>query len=68
MDYKDWNDSDGTEFEFELMNSENGLHITLVCRSDKPLEPYDYAQALRAYADRIDSILSIGDLSAGTLN
>lgn len=56
------------EYEFELLNSEDELIITLVCHSDRIMDPQTYAEALRAFADRIDSIATMSDVSGQTLN
>jgi hypothetical protein len=55
------------EYEFELMNSEDGHIVTLVCHSNKMLEPCEYAEALRTFADRIDSIVTMAEVG-NTLN
>lgn len=47
------------DYEFELLNSEDGLTVTLVCRSSEPLCPEDFALALHEFADRIDILLSL---------
>jgi hypothetical protein len=57
-------EEDGTEFEFELLNSEDGKTVTLVCHSDKALAPDEFAQALRSFADRIDSIITMAEVSS----
>lgn len=54
---------DGTEYEFEVFNSEDGLFVTLTCFSTKELAPDEYAQALRAFADRIESIVTMSEVS-----
>ena len=41
------------EFEFEIVNSECGLLVTLVCDASRPLTPDEYADALIAFAERI---------------
>lgn len=56
------------EFEFEVHNSEDMKILTLICHSDKPLDPADFAYALKAFADRIEVIVSMEQLSSGTLN
>jgi hypothetical protein len=57
------------DYEFELLNSDDERIITLACRSSKILSPTEYAEAIRAYADRIESILHMSELRAeGMLN
>lgn len=60
-------DEEDLEFEFELLNSPDSKIITLVCSSKRPLSPDEYAEALKAFADRIDSIMSLSDAD-NTLN
>ena len=55
-------------FEFEMLNSADGKIITLVCTADKELTPDEYVTALRAFASRIETILTLGEETAGTLN
>jgi len=55
-------------FEFEMLNSADGKIITLVCTADTELTPDEYVTALRAFADRIETILTIGEEVDGTLN
>jgi hypothetical protein len=52
------------EFEFELLDSDNPSIITLACYSSKELSPEEYADALRAYADRIESIANMSELTS----
>jgi len=59
---------DEIEFEFELTNSDDMSTVVLVCTSSCPLAPDEYAQALRAYADRIEAIATMSEVSAGTIN
>ena len=59
--------SDDVDFQFELNNSADGLIITLVCASSRPLNPDEYAYALRTYVDRIETITSMTEI-AGPLN
>lgn len=59
--------TDDIEFSFELLNSADGLIITLACISSKEMLPDEYAKALRDYADRIESIMSMAEVST-TLN
>ena len=61
-------EADDISFEFELLNSDDMLITTLVCSADKPLDPCEYAQALRAFADRIDSIVTMAEVSGNTVN
>ena len=69
MDFDDLGEEDESYcFEFELLNSEDGLTTTLVCRSDQPMSPDDFAQALRSFANRIDSIANMSDVSGGIIN
>lgn len=58
---------DEYEFEFELLNSSDGLTVTLVCSADRILTPDEYAGALRAFADRIDSIVTMAEVG-GQMN
>lgn len=49
-------DDDGYEefdFEFELLNSEDGLIVTLVCACSRELTPDEYADALVAFSQRM---------------
>lgn len=46
-------------FQFELLNSEDGRTITLVCSSDIPLDPDEYAEALRCFLERLDTLSSL---------
>jgi len=64
----DVEDADEFEFEFELLNSEDSRTVTLTCHSTRPLEPSEYADALRAFADRIDSLLTMSEVSGNALN
>jgi len=71
--YDDEEDDYGYEqsecrFEFEMLNSADGKIITLVCTSDEELTPDEYATALRAFATRIETILTIGEGSEGSMN
>lgn len=59
---------DEIDFEFELMNSVDGKLITLVCTSNKELTPDEYAQALRQFADRIESIITMSEASSNLIN
>lgn len=59
---------DSYGYEFELLNSEDGKIITLVCSSERLMTPDEYAQALAAFAERIESILTMAELSNSTLN
>lgn len=61
-------DFDDIDVSFELLNSVDCLTITLVCSTEKELNPYDYAEALRAFADRIETLSSINEQISGTLN
>lgn len=61
-------EKDSYEFEFELLNSEDERIITLVCHSDRIMDPQEYADALRSFADRIDSIATMADVSGQSLN
>lgn len=63
MDHDNEEDFEEYEYEFELMNSNDEKLITLACRSSKVLDPTEFAEALRNYADRIESILSMSELS-----
>lgn len=57
------------DFEFELVNSDDGRVITLVCRTPRELFPDEYAQALKAFADRIESLISMQmDVDGNILN
>lgn len=56
------------DVEFELLNSEDCQLITLVCRSSKPLAPEEYALALIGYAERIETISSMAEVSGSTIN
>ena len=57
------------DFEFELVNSEDGRVITLVCRTSRELFPDEYAQALKAFAERIESVVSMNsEVEKSTLN
>ena len=66
------NDDDGAweefNFEFELLNSEDGLTVTLVCRTDHPMTPDEFAQALHSFADRIDAVTSMQEIEGNTIN
>lgn len=55
-------------FEFELLNSEDGKVITLVCHTDQRLAPDEYAEALRNFADRVETLCSMSEASDGPLN
>lgn len=55
-------------FEFELLNSDDGKIVTLVCSSDRILEPNEYAMALREFANRIETILTMSEVESGPLN
>jgi len=44
---------DDYEFEFELVNSDDGLTVTLVCEASRPLTPDEFADALVAFAERM---------------
>lgn len=66
MSYED--DEEETSFEFELLNSDCLTIATLVCKADKEITPDVYASALREYADRIESILSMAECSDNLLN
>lgn len=55
-------------FEFELLNSNDGKTITLVCVVDREVTPDEYAVALIAFAERINSLLSMSEASNGTMN
>lgn len=59
---------DENNFEFELLNSEDGLIVTLVCCSDRELSPEEYAEALRAFAERIHALATMSEAETGTLN
>lgn len=56
--------TDDIEFSFELVNSEDGLIVTLACVSSKELMPDEYAKALRDYADRIETITTMAEISS----
>lgn len=56
------------EYEMEIMTDDDKKLITLTCVSSKLLTPDEFAEALRAYADRIDTLLSMRDLSSNTIN
>jgi len=53
-------------FEFELLNSDDGRLITLVCALDREISPEEYAEALRAFADHIESLTAMAE--AGAMN
>ena len=61
-------DLDDVEFEFELLNSDDCRLITLVCTADRELSPDEYAQALKMFAERIESIVTMAEASGHTLN
>jgi hypothetical protein len=67
MDYED-DDLDEIAFEFELLNSDDQKIITLVCTTDREILPEEYAEALRAFADRLDTIMTMAEASGGTIN
>jgi len=56
------------DLEFELLNSDDGKLITLVCTADKELSPDEYAQALKLYAERIEAIVTMTEVSGHILN
>lgn len=55
------------EFEFQLLNSEDGKIITLVCSANRELSPDEYVQALIAFAERMEALSSLSDAS-NTMN
>lgn len=61
-------DVEELEFEFELLNSEDGRLVTLVCKSERELSPDEYAEALRAFADRIESLCIMSEANPSTMN
>lgn len=59
------------EYEFELLNSSDSpdvICLTLYCYSPKELTPSEYAQALIAYAKRIESIALMNDIPVNSKN
>lgn len=73
VDYPDDPYADDLEFEeidlkFELLNSQDYLTITLVCSSSQELCPYDYARALRTFADRVEALTTISEADMNVVN
>jgi len=68
MNEYDASGPDEFTFEFELLNSDDGLTVTLVCRSDVIMTPDEFAQALHSFADRIDTIASMREAEGSTIN
>ena len=66
MDHDD--DIDEISFQFELLNSVDEKTITLVCSSDKPLNPDEYREALRSFLERLDTIMSLDETNGNLLN
>lgn len=56
-------DVDGIDLSFELVTSDDGLLITLECRSEQPLSPDEYAQALTAFLDYFNGYANSGNLN-----
>jgi hypothetical protein len=67
MQYDD-EPNEENNFSFELLNSPDGLIITLVCCSTQELSPDEYAEALKAFADRICALTSMSEVETDTLN
>lgn len=61
-------DEEELEVEFELLNSEEGKIITLVASCSREPDPLEYAQMLREFAERIESLTTMSELSNSTLN
>ena len=61
-------EEDGIYFEFELLNSCDGKIVTLVCSTEEPLSTSDFAEALRAFADRVETIETMSEASGYSLN
>lgn len=65
-----WEDDDApqedrvVDYEFELMTSDDGLRITLICRASSELSPDEFAQALRDFAHHIESLVSVAEEGA----
>lgn len=68
MSWDDEDEEDVIDYEFELLNSDDGKVVTLVCSSSRMMSPDEYAAALTAFAERIESILTMSELSNSTLN
>lgn len=51
---------DEYDYEFELLNSDDGLLVTLVCASSRELAPEEYLEALRSFIDRMDIFSDVG--------
>lgn len=56
-------EDDQLDLHFELLNSDDLLTTTLSVRSNVPLTPEDFVAAIRAYADRIDAISTMSEVS-----
>lgn len=59
------------EYEFELLNSSDSpdvICLTLFCYSPKEMTPSEYAQALFAYAKRIESISLMSEIPVNSKN
>lgn len=59
---------DELDFQFELLNDDDLRVITLVCTASRPLAPDEYACALMAFAERIESLATMAEVSTGTMN
>lgn len=54
-------EAEDLKFSFELLNSEDGKCITLVCISETELTPDEFAYALKEYARSIEIHLDISE-------
>lgn len=61
-------EDDEFEFEFELLNSEDGKVITLVCSVSREIGPQEYAEALMAFAERIGTLLTMSEADSQGMN
>lgn len=66
--HQDDEPEDENNFEFEVLNSEDGRIVTLVCFSQQELNPLEYAEMLRAFADRIDSLSTMAEIDMNSIN
>lgn len=66
MQFED--EDDEIEYSFELLNSDDGKLITLVCSCDKEMNPTEFAEALKQFADRIESLVTLTEAESGTVN